>query len=74
MMMPGVWVRGSTTEKYWLLVEPMDPSFTPSSDTLPSLSPLATILSRQLDHPLTVLRSSTPGPASRGIQVPIGKK
>jgi len=58
----GVLDSRATTHKYWLLVEPKDPSFTPSSDTLPSLSPLATILSRQLDHPLTVLQSSSPPP------------
>jgi len=58
----GVLDSRATTHKYWLLVEPKDPSFTPSSDTLPSLSPLATILSRQLDHPLTVLQSSAPPP------------
>jgi len=58
----GVLDSRATTHKYWLLVEPKDPSFTPSSDTLPSLSPLATILSRQLDNPLTVLQASSPPP------------
>jgi len=56
----GVLDSRATTHRYWLLVEPKDPSHTPSPDTLPSLSPLATVLSRQLDHPLTVLLSSTP--------------
>jgi len=58
----GVLDSRATTHKYWLLVEPKDPSFTPSSDILPSLSPLATILSRQLDHPFTVLQASIPPP------------
>eukprot|EP00092_Neocalanus_flemingeri_P041867 GFUD01045601.1.p1 GENE.GFUD01045601.1~~GFUD01045601.1.p1 ORF type:complete len:1094 (+),score=331.94 GFUD01045601.1:211-3492(+) len=58
----GVLDSRATTHKYWLMVEPKDPSYTPSPDTLPSLSPLATILSRQLDNPLTVLQSSSPDP------------
>ena len=56
----GVTDNRPTTHGYWLLLEPRDPSYSPSTDTLPSLSPLATILSRYLDNPSTVLSSSTP--------------
>jgi len=54
----GVLDSRATTHKYWILLEPKDPSFTSSSDTLPSLSHLATVLSRQLDQPVTALQSS----------------
>jgi len=54
----GVLDSRATTHKYWILLEPKDPSFTSSPDTLPSLSHLATVLSRQLDHPVTTLQSS----------------
>ena len=54
----GVLDSRATTHKYWILLEPKDPSFNSFPDTLPSLSHLATVLSRQLDHPVTVLQSS----------------
>jgi len=54
----GVLDSRATRHNYWLLLEPKDPSFTEPSDTLPSLSPLATILSRRLDNPATVLQAS----------------
>ena len=56
----GVTDSRATYHGYWLLLEPRDPSVNVPSDTLPSLSPLATLLSRYLDNPSTVLSSSSP--------------
>ena len=53
----GVTDSRATTHGYWLLLEPRDPAVTPATDTLPSLSPLATVLSRHLDNPVAVLSS-----------------
>lgn len=59
----GVTDSRATTHSYWLLLEPRDPGHLPPADNLPSLSPLATILSRYLDNPLTVFSSSSSLPS-----------
>ena len=56
----GVTDSRATTHRYWLLLEPRDPASQPPADVLPSLSPLASLLSRQLDSPVTLLSSSAP--------------
>ena len=56
----GVLDSRATTHKFWLLLEPRNPSSTPSPDKLPALSPLATVLSRQLEHPPSVLHVTRP--------------
>ena len=56
----GVTDSRATTHGYWLLLEARDPSSTPAPDTLASLSPLGTVLSRYLDNPVTVLSAQSP--------------
>lgn len=53
----GVLDSRETEHRAWLLLEPREPHSSPSS--LPSLSPLATVLSRLQEHPVTVLHSLT---------------
>jgi len=60
----GVTDSRATTHSYWLLLEPRDPSSQPAADILPSLSPLASLLSRYLDSPVTLLSSSSSSPPS----------
>ena len=60
----GVTDSRATTHGYWLLLEPRDPSQQPPAEPLASLSPLATLLSRYLDNPLTVFSSSSSLPSS----------
>ena len=55
----GVTDSRATSHSYWLLLEPRDPSSQPPVDILPSLSPLASILSRHLDNPVTLFSSSS---------------
>jgi len=55
----GVTDSRATTHKYWLLLEPKDPSRQSPADILPSLSPLASLLSRHLDNPVTLFSSSS---------------
>ena len=57
----GVTDSRATVHGYWLMLEPRDPgSVSSSPDTAPSLSPLASQLSRYLDNPSTVMSSSSP--------------
>ena len=56
----GVLDSRPTTQKFWLLLEPRDPQTMVLDSILPSLSPLATLLSRQLDHPPSLLHSTGP--------------
>ena len=55
----GVTDSRATTHGYWLLLETRDPGSTPTPDTLAALSPLATVLSRHLDNPVTVLTAQS---------------
>ncbi len=55
----GVTDSRATTHGYWLLLETRDPGSTPNPDTLAALSPLATVLSRHLDNPVTVLTAQS---------------
>jgi len=55
----GVTDSRATTHGYWLLLEPRDPAYTPGVETVAALSPLATVLSRFLDNPVTVLSASS---------------
>ena len=55
----GVTDSRATTHSYWLLLETRDPGSSPAPDTLAALSPLATVLSRQLDNPVTVLSAQS---------------
>lgn len=56
----GVLDSRATQHKFWLLLEPKDPSSSPVSSILPALSPLATVLSRQQEHPPSVLHARRP--------------
>ena len=55
----GVLDSRATLHRMWLLVEPRDPA-APTGPALPSLSPLATVLGRQQEHPATVLHATSP--------------
>ena len=54
----GVLDSGETMHKFWMLLEPRDPSVPPLPSALPALSPLATVLARHLEHPPTVLHAT----------------
>jgi len=54
----GVLDSVPTSHRFWLLLEPRDPSVTRPQPPLPALSPLATLLSRQLDSTPVLLQSS----------------
>ena len=51
----GVFDSRATLHRYTLLLEPAAPNLVRTEDTLPALSPLATRLSRYLEHPLSSL-------------------
>jgi len=58
----GVLDSRATTHTYWLLLEPQDPTHTPPTSPLDSLSPLAMVLSRQLDNRPSILHTSKSAP------------
>jgi len=55
----GVLDSRATMHRMWLLVEPRDPA-APTGPALPALSPLATVLGRQQEHPVTALHATSP--------------
>ena len=69
----GVTDSRATTHGYWLLLETRDPGSSPAPDSLAALSPLATVLSRQLDNPVTVLsaQSTVHQPTLSLLQTPL---
>ena len=56
----GVMDSRATMHKFWMLLEPRDPDVPPQSSTLPALSPLASTLAQQLEHPVNILHATQP--------------
>jgi len=56
----GVTDSRATMHKFWLLLEPRDPDAPSQPMTLPALSPLASTLAHQLEHPPQVLHATRP--------------